>query len=114
MPPVRSQTRVWRFMMETSLEGYQDCYHQMQLVHTIGGNLVLYGERYEGIYCWSTDKLIDHVQMIEYWYYTGDDRYNQMISDGIQFQTGPENNFEPANQTRTEVSVCVFLTRRFA
>ena len=41
--------------------------------------------------------------MIEYWYYTGDDRYNQMISEGIQFQRGPENNFEPTNQTRTEV-----------
>jgi mannan endo-1,6-alpha-mannosidase len=41
--------------------------------------------------------------MVEYWYYTGDDRYNQMISDGILFQTGPDNNFEPTNQTRTEV-----------
>jgi hypothetical protein len=41
--------------------------------------------------------------MIEYWYYTGDDRYNQWITDGILFQTGPDNNFEPVNQTRTEV-----------
>jgi mannan endo-1,6-alpha-mannosidase len=40
--------------------------------------------------------------MIEYWYYTGDDRYNPLISDGILFQTGPNNNFEPLNQTRTE------------
>jgi hypothetical protein len=41
--------------------------------------------------------------MIEYWYYTGDDRYNDMIVDGILFQTGQDNNFEPTNQTRTEV-----------
>ncbi|KAF2670502.1 mannan endo-1,6-alpha-mannosidase DCW1 [Microthyrium microscopicum] len=37
-----------------------------------------------------------------YRYYTGDDQYNQMIADGIQFQVGPANNFEPINQTRTE------------
>jgi glycosyl hydrolase family 76 len=43
--------------------------------------------------------------MIEYWYYTGDDRYNQWITDGILFQTGPDNNFEPVNQTRTEVCI---------
>jgi len=41
-------------------------------------------------------------QMIEYWYYTGDDRYNDIVTKGILFQIGPDNNFEPTNQTRTE------------
>jgi mannan endo-1,6-alpha-mannosidase len=41
--------------------------------------------------------------MIEYWYYTGDDSYNDAISRGILNQQGPGHNFEPENQTKTEV-----------
>jgi mannan endo-1,6-alpha-mannosidase len=42
--------------------------------------------------------------MIEYWYYTGDDTYNDQISRGILNQQGPAHNFEPKNQSQTEVS----------
>lgn len=37
--------------------------------------------------------------MIDYWYYTGDSTYNQEVIDGIMWQTGEDNDFEPANQT---------------
>jgi hypothetical protein len=36
-------------------------------------------------------------------YYTGDDKYNDATKQALLFQVGPENNFEPQNQTRTEV-----------
>jgi hypothetical protein len=36
-------------------------------------------------------------------YYTGDNTYNDITKQAILFQTGPDNNFEPQNQTRTEV-----------
>lgn len=30
---------------------------------------------------------------INYWYYTGDTQYNAMVKQGLQFQTGPDNNY---------------------
>jgi mannan endo-1,6-alpha-mannosidase len=44
----------------------------------------------------------NQVQMIEYWSYTGDSTYNQVVSDAILFQAGPEADFLPQNQTKTE------------
>jgi mannan endo-1,6-alpha-mannosidase len=61
------------------------------------------------------------MQMVEYWwaiqgpffanndaklssrYYTGDNTYNEMTKQALLFQVGPNNNYEPENQTRTEV-----------
>ena len=43
-------------------------------------------------------------QMIEYWFYTGDATYNDVVTAGILAQTGPYNDFMPPNQTKTEVS----------
>lgn len=40
--------------------------------------------------------------MINYWYYTGDDYYNSIVSQAIQFQTGTGDDFLPANQTKDE------------
>ena len=37
-------------------------------------------------------------------YYTGDDTYNDVTTQALLFQTGPDGNYEPANQTRVEVS----------
>lgn len=51
--------------------------------------------------------------MIEYWYYTGDDQYNKWITEGLQFQVGPNNDFEPINQTRTEVRYTCEAQGRF-
>lgn len=40
--------------------------------------------------------------MVEYWYYTGDDTYNNVTTQGLLFQTGPAGNYEPQNQTEVE------------
>lgn len=42
-------------------------------------------------------------QMVEYWYYTGDATYNDVVTQGLLAQVGPHNDFMPPNQTRTEV-----------
>ena len=40
--------------------------------------------------------------LIDYWYYTGDDTYNEITTQALQFQVGPENDYMPPNQTKTE------------
>lgn len=40
--------------------------------------------------------------LIDYWYYTGDDSWNEDVMTGIQFQTGDESDFMPRNQTKVE------------
>ena len=42
-------------------------------------------------------------QMVQYWYYTGDDTYNEVVTQGLLAQIGPDEDFMPPNQTRTEV-----------
>ncbi len=42
-------------------------------------------------------------QMVEYWYYTGDTSYNDVVTAGLLAQTGDNNDFMPPNQTKTEV-----------
>jgi len=42
-------------------------------------------------------------QMVEYWYYTGDATYNDVVTQGMLAQAGPHNDFMPPNQTKTEV-----------
>lgn len=39
--------------------------------------------------------------LVEYWYYTGDATYNEITTQALLHQTGPENNYMPPNQTRT-------------
>lgn len=41
-------------------------------------------------------------QMIEYWYYTGDTTYNAVVTQGLLAQVGPDNDYMPPNQTKTE------------
>jgi len=40
--------------------------------------------------------------LIDYWYYTGDPTYNDVISAAMLAQTGPDDNYMPPNQTLTE------------
>ena len=40
--------------------------------------------------------------LIDYWYYTGDTRYNEITQQGMLHQAGPYNDFMPPNQTLTE------------
>lgn len=42
-------------------------------------------------------------QLIEYWFYTGDSQYNSLVMDGLLAQIGPNNDFMPPNQTKSEV-----------
>ncbi|CAG8932870.1 unnamed protein product [Penicillium salamii] len=37
--------------------------------------------------------------MVEYWYYTGDDHWNNMTTQALLHQVGDDNNFMPQNQT---------------
>lgn len=40
--------------------------------------------------------------LIDYWYFTGDDTWNDITMQGITWQAGDDGTFMPANQTRTE------------
>ena len=40
--------------------------------------------------------------LIDYWYYTGDSRYNNLTTQGLLWQVGPNKDYMPPNQTRTE------------
>ncbi|KAF4990255.1 hypothetical protein FGRMN_8562 [Fusarium graminum] len=39
---------------------------------------------------------------VDYWQLTSDDTYNDLVSKGIQWQGGKDNNFMPANQSASE------------
>ncbi|KAG4437982.1 hypothetical protein IFR05_006522 [Cadophora sp. M221] len=49
---------------------------------------------------WETGGMF--MTLIDYWRYTGDTTYNGLVSEGMLFQTGPEKDFMPPNQTKTE------------
>ena len=51
-------------------------------------------------YWWEAGGMFGH--MINYWYYTGDTYYNDIVSQAIQFQVGTGDDFLPANQTKDE------------
>ncbi|KAI1332094.1 glycoside hydrolase family 76 protein [Xylariaceae sp. FL0255] len=40
--------------------------------------------------------------LIDYWFYTGDDTYNDLTLQGMVHQAGDDQDFMPINQTRTE------------
>lgn len=40
--------------------------------------------------------------LLDYYYYTGDDQYNEITTQALQFQVGPEKNYMPPNQSKTE------------
>ncbi|KAJ6786273.1 hypothetical protein PWT90_00813 [Aphanocladium album] len=40
--------------------------------------------------------------LIDYWYYTGDSQYNDLISQALLFQVGNNRDYMPNNQTLTE------------
>ena len=37
--------------------------------------------------------------LIDYWHLTGDSSYNKVTMQGMQFQTGAQNDYEPSNIT---------------
>ncbi|KAJ9623277.1 hypothetical protein H2203_006217 [Taxawa tesnikishii (nom. ined.)] len=40
--------------------------------------------------------------MIDYWYYTGDTSYNDVVTQAMLFQVGPDEDYMPPNQTKSE------------
>jgi mannan endo-1,6-alpha-mannosidase len=40
--------------------------------------------------------------MVDYWYYTNDTSYNNVVEQALSSQVGEDNNYMPRNQTRTE------------
>ncbi|KAL8808646.1 MAG: hypothetical protein Q9200_004162 [Gallowayella weberi] len=51
-------------------------------------------------YWWEAGAMFD--QMIQYWYYTGDKTYNDVVTQGLLAQISPDKDFMPSNQTLTE------------
>ncbi|KAF2839831.1 glycoside hydrolase family 76 protein [Patellaria atrata CBS 101060] len=39
--------------------------------------------------------------LVDYWYYTGDETYNEITKQAMLFQVGPNNDYMPPNQSRT-------------
>lgn len=39
--------------------------------------------------------------LIDYWYYTGDKSYNDVVTQALLFQTGPDNDYMPPNQSKS-------------
>lgn len=51
-------------------------------------------------YWWEGGALFD--TLINYWHLTGDSQYNSLVSEGLIFQQGPNGDFMPPNQTKSE------------
>ncbi|KAK3388829.1 glycosyl hydrolase family 76-domain-containing protein [Sordaria brevicollis] len=51
-------------------------------------------------YWWEAGALMG--SLIDYWYYTGDSQWNDLIQQGLLFQAGPNSDYMPPNQTMTE------------
>lgn len=37
--------------------------------------------------------------MVDYWHFTGDSTYNDLVTRAMLFQVGPNDNYMPLNQT---------------
>lgn len=53
-----------------------------------------------GIYCWWEAGAMWGA-LINYWQYTGDSSYNDVVSQALVFQRGADNDYNPANQSRS-------------
>ena len=40
--------------------------------------------------------------LVDYWYFTGDETYNPITTQALLAQVGPNNDYMPPNQTKTE------------
>jgi mannan endo-1,6-alpha-mannosidase len=52
----------------------------------------------ECYYWWEAGAMFG--SLINYWQYTGDTSYNQVITQALQFQVGPDENYNPPNQSK--------------
>lgn len=51
----------------------------------------------EGYFWWEAGAMWG--SLIDYWYYTGDATYNEVVAQGLLFQTGPNFDYLPQNQS---------------
>lgn len=51
-------------------------------------------------YWWEAGAVWD--SLVGYWFLTGDGQYNNLVSQALLAQIGPNNNYMPPNQTKTE------------
>jgi len=58
------------------------------------------GELPPPYYWWEAGAMFG--SLIDYWYYTGDTTYNSLVSQAMLFQTGPDADYMPPNQTKSE------------
>ncbi|KAK4497106.1 hypothetical protein PRZ48_011556 [Zasmidium cellare] len=58
------------------------------------------GELGDPYYWWECGAMFN--SLINYWYYTGDTTYNDIVTQGMLWQVGPDNNYMPPNQTKAE------------
>ncbi|RCI12166.1 hypothetical protein L249_0779 [Ophiocordyceps polyrhachis-furcata BCC 54312] len=65
--------------------------------HKPGGTPGLLPQPY---YWWEAGAMMG--SLVDYWYYTGDSSYNDIVSQGLLFQVGDHNDYMPRNQTLTE------------
>lgn len=72
------------------------------LVHFYTGNNTgdVPGNLPQPYYWWEAGAMFG--TLIDYWYYTGDDAYNEITTQALLFQTGPEHDYMTPNQTKTE------------
>ncbi|KAK9470803.1 glycoside hydrolase [Dipodascopsis tothii] len=54
----------------------------------------------DGYYWWESGAAWG--SMLDYWYYTGDETYNDIITAALLHQAGSDKNYMPSNQTTTE------------
>jgi mannan endo-1,6-alpha-mannosidase len=57
-------------------------------------------------YWWSGGAVWD--ALIDYWYLTGDDQYNAIVQQSLEWQTGPNQDYMPLNQTKSIVHASLF------
>jgi len=53
-------------------------------------------------YWWEAGAMFS--SLVDYWYYTGDTQFNDITTQALLHQVGPNNDYMPPNQTMTEVS----------
>ena len=44
--------------------------------------------------------------MVQYWYYTGDSTYNTEVKQALLHQIGDDDDYMPANQSKSLVRIC--------
>jgi mannan endo-1,6-alpha-mannosidase len=68
-------------------------YHGNETGQTVGNLPAPY-------YWWEAGAMF--MTLIQYWYFTGDATYNNVTTQGLLAQIGPNKNYMPPNQTKTE------------